>query len=85
MERLADAVVPFSFLLAGLVLLVTRNPMRAAGVLMVDYSCALKLATPLAILAAIREGAGRGCWSRAGASLRFWRRRMRWCSTRPER
>lgn len=40
MERLSDAVVPFTFLLAALVLLATRNPMRAAGVLMVDYSCA---------------------------------------------
>ena len=69
MERLADAVVPFSFLLAGLVLLVTRNPMRAAGVLMVDYSCALKLATPLAILAAIREGAGRGVLVKGGRFL----------------
>lgn len=68
MERLADAVVPFSFLLAGLVLLVTRNPMRAAGVLMVD-SCALKLATPLAILAAIREGAGRGVLVKGGRFL----------------
>ena len=69
MERLADAVVPFSFLLAGLVLLVTRNPMRATGVLMVDYSCALKLATPLAILAAIREGAGRGVLVKGGRFL----------------
>ena len=62
-------MVPFSFLLAGLVLLVTRNPMRAAGVLMVDYSCALKLATPLAILAAIREGAGRGVLVKGGRFL----------------
>lgn len=69
MEHLADAVVPFSFLLAGLVLLVTRNPMRAAGVLMVDYSCALKLATPLAILTAIREGAGRGVLVKGGRFL----------------
>lgn len=55
-ERLADAVVPFSFLLAGAVWLLTRNPTRAASVLMVDYSCALRLATPLAILSAMREG-----------------------------
>ena len=54
-ERLADAVVPFSFLLAGLVWLVTRNPARAASVLLVDYSCALKLSTPLAVLAAMKE------------------------------
>lgn len=69
MERLSDAVVPFTFLLAALVLLATRNPMRAAGVLMVDYSCALKLATPLAILTAIREGAGRGVLIKGGRFL----------------
>ena len=68
-ERLADAVVPFSFLLAGGVWMLTRNPMRAAGVLMVDYSCALKLATPLAILGAIKEGAGRGVLIKGGRFL----------------
>lgn len=55
-ERLADAVVPFSFLLAAAVWGITRNPARAASVLLVDYSCALRLATPLAILSAMREG-----------------------------
>ncbi len=68
-ERLADAVVPFSFLLAGLVWLVTRNPARAASVLLVDYSCALKLATPLAILAAMKEGVGRGVLVKGGRFL----------------
>lgn len=59
-ERLADAVVPFSFLLAGAVWLITRNPARAASVLLVDYSCALRLATPLAVLSAMRQAAGEG-------------------------
>lgn len=68
-ERLADSVVPFSFLLAGLVWLVTRNPARAAAVLLVDYSCALKLATPLAILAAMKEGAGQGVLVKGGRFL----------------
>ncbi len=68
-ERLADAVVPFSFLLAGAVWLLTRNPARAAAVLLVDYSCALRLATPLAILAAMREGAGRGVLVKGGKFL----------------
>lgn len=68
-ERLADAVVPFSFLLAGLVWFVTRNSARAAAVLLVDYSCALKLATPLAILAAMKEGAGRGVLVKGGRFL----------------
>ena len=55
-EKLADHAVPFTFALAGLVWLFTRNLTRAASVLLVDYSCALRLATPLAILAAMNEG-----------------------------
>lgn len=68
-ERLADAVVPFSFLLSGLVWLLTGNPARAAAVLLVDYSCALKLATPLAILAAMREGVRHGILVKGGRFL----------------
>ena len=49
-EHLADAIVPYNFLLAGLVWLFTRDLTRTASVLLVDYSCALRLATPLAIL-----------------------------------
>ncbi|MBQ8173128.1 MAG: heavy metal translocating P-type ATPase [Mailhella sp.] len=55
-EKLADRAVPFTFALAGLVLLLTRNLTRAASVLLVDYSCALRLATPLAILSSMNEG-----------------------------
>ncbi len=55
-EKLADRAVPFTFALAGLVFLLTRNLTRAASVLLVDYSCALRLATPLAILSAMNEG-----------------------------
>ena len=68
-ERLADAVVPFSFLLAGLVWLITRDPVRATGVLLVDYSCALKLATPLAILTAMKEGVKHGVVVKGGRFL----------------
>ena len=56
-EKLADMAVPFTFGLAGLVWLITRDFRRASSVLLVDYSCALKLATPLAVLASMREGA----------------------------
>jgi manganese/zinc-transporting P-type ATPase C len=56
-EKLADKVVPYSFLLSGLTYLFTRNPNRAAAVLLVDYSCAIKLSTPLAILAALAKAA----------------------------
>lgn len=56
-EALADTIVPYSFLLSALVLLFTRNLSRAASVLLVDYSCAIRLSTPLAVLTAMREGA----------------------------
>ncbi len=59
-QRFADAIVPFNFALAALVWLMTRDLTRTASVLLVDYSCALRLATPLAILSAMKEGAARG-------------------------
>ncbi|MBQ9406740.1 MAG: heavy metal translocating P-type ATPase [Desulfovibrio sp.] len=68
-ERLADMAVPFTFALAGLVWLVTRNFRRASSVLLVDYSCALKLATPLAVLSAMREGARHGIAIKGGRYL----------------
>ena len=68
-ERLADKAVPFTFLLSGLVWLLTRNAMRAASVLLVDYSCALKMATPLAILTAMREAAQQGVLIKGGRFL----------------
>ncbi|EGY25967.1 heavy metal translocating P-type ATPase family protein [Desulfovibrio sp. A2] len=65
-ERLADAIVPYSFLLAGGVWAVTRDVARAASVLLVDYSCAIRLATPLAILTGMREGAHHGVLIKGG-------------------
>lgn len=65
-ERLADAIVPYSFLLAGGVWAVTRDVARAASVLLVDYSCAIRLATPLAILTGMREGARHGVLIKGG-------------------
>ena len=56
-EVLADRVVPFSFLLSGLTLALTGNPSRAAAVLLVDYSCAIKLSTPLAVLSSLAKAA----------------------------
>ena len=53
-ERLADAIVPFSFAGALAVGLLTRNVTRALSVLMVDYSCAIKLSTPISIISAMR-------------------------------
>ncbi len=54
-EHLADKLVPYS--LGGTILtyLLTRNATKALSILMVDYSCALKLAMPISVLSAIRE------------------------------
>lgn len=65
----ADRIVPYHFLLAGLVWLVTRDFARMASVLMVDFSCALRLATPLAILTAMRTGTQRGVVVKGGKFL----------------
>ena len=54
-EHLADKLVPYTFIGTGLIWLFTRNVTKALSVLMVDFSCALKLSMPLAVLSAIRE------------------------------
>lgn len=54
-EHLADRLVPYTFGGAILTWLLTRNPSKAISVLLVDFSCALKLAMPIAVLSAIRE------------------------------
>ena len=56
--NLADKLVPYTFVGSLLSFVLTRNVARALSVLMVDFSCALKLAMPLAVLSAMRE-AGR--------------------------
>ena len=55
---LADKLVPYTFAGSLLGFVLTRSVTRALSVLMVDFSCALKLAMPLAVLSAMRE-AGR--------------------------
>ena len=56
--NLADKLVPYTFAGSLISFALTRNMARALSVLMVDFSCALKLAMPLAVLSAMRE-AGR--------------------------
>ena len=53
--NLADKLVPYTLAGSALVYLLTRNVTRALSVLMVDFSCALKLSMPLAVLSAMRE------------------------------
>jgi P-type E1-E2 ATPase len=54
-EHLADRLVPYTLLGTGATWLLTGNTTRALSVLMVDFSCALKLAMPISVLSAIRE------------------------------
>lgn len=54
-ENLADLLVPWSLGGTALTWMLTRNVNKALSILMVDFSCALKLAMPLAVLSAIRE------------------------------
>ncbi|MDR3355510.1 MAG: heavy metal translocating P-type ATPase [Synergistaceae bacterium] len=68
-EELADNIVPYSFMLAGLVYLVSGDIRKATSALLVDYSCAIKLSTPLAILSAMREGTRHGIVAKGGRIL----------------
>lgn len=54
-EHLADRLVPYTLLGTGLIYGLTRNATKALSVLMVDFSCALKLAMPITVLSAIKE------------------------------
>ena len=54
-EHLADRLVPYTLAGTALTYALTRNATKALSILMVDFSCALKLAMPISVLAAIRE------------------------------
>lgn len=54
-EHLADKLVPYTLAGTALTYLLTRNITKALSILMVDFSCALKLAMPISVLSAIRE------------------------------
>ena len=68
-SRLADRLVPYT--LGGTVLtyLVTRNVTKTLAVLMVDFSCALKLSMPIAVLSAMRESSGHNVSVKGGRFL----------------
>ena len=59
-EELANRIVPWNFLLAGLVALATRDIVRTSAALMVDYSCGLKLTGSIAVLSAMSQSAKAG-------------------------
>ncbi|MCR5687941.1 MAG: heavy metal translocating P-type ATPase [Lachnospiraceae bacterium] len=54
-ERLADRLVPYTLLAAAATWFISRNMTKAVSVLMVDYSCALKMSMPISVLSAIKE------------------------------
>ncbi|MDO4538776.1 MAG: HAD-IC family P-type ATPase, partial [Coriobacteriales bacterium] len=59
-EQLAARIVPWNFLLAGVVALVTRSIVKTSAALMVDYSCGLKLTGSIAVLSAMSQSARSG-------------------------
>ena len=68
-EHLADSIVPYSFLGFALTALLTGNMTRAVSVLMVDFSCAIKLSTPISVISAMREAAEHGTAVKGGKYL----------------
>lgn len=68
-ERLADEIVPISFGLFFLTWAISGNISRALSVLMVDFSCAIKLTTPIAVISALREGAQKNIVVKGGKYL----------------
>lgn len=68
-ENLAEKIVPFNFALAGITWLLTKNLTKTMSTLMVDYSCAMKLAAPIAVLSAMKEAASCGISVKGGKYL----------------
>ena len=68
-EKLADSIVPYSFIATALTYLITQNPTKALSVLMVDFSYAIKLTTPLSIISAMREASDNRMMIKGGKFL----------------
>lgn len=68
-EHLADSLVPYSLGGTALTYLLTRNVTKALSILMVDFSCALKLAMPVSVLSAIREASEHNITVKGGRYL----------------
>ncbi len=68
-EHLADRLVPYTLAGTGLVYLLTRNVTKALSVLMVDFSCALKLSMPISVLSGMREAQSHGITVKGGKFL----------------
>ena len=68
-ERLADNIVPYSLLTTALTYLLTRNTTKALAVLMVDFSCAIKLTTPISVISAMKEASDNRMMVKGGKHL----------------
>ncbi len=68
-EKLADAIVPYSLLTALGTYAFTQNVQKALSVLMVDYSCAIKLSSPICVISAMREAVGHNIMIKGGKHL----------------
>lgn len=68
-SHLADRLVPYTLAGTLLTYLITRNATRAISILMVDFSCALKLAMPISVLSAMREGRNHDIAAKGGRYL----------------
>ena len=68
-SRMADKLVPYTLGGTAATYLLTRNMTKTLAVLMVDFSCALKLAIPIAVLFAMRESSGHSISVKGGRFL----------------
>lgn len=68
-EKLADSIVPWNFGVTALTYLLTRDTSKATAALTVDYSCAIKLATPTTVISAMREASEREIVVKGGRYL----------------
>lgn len=68
-EHLADKLVKYNFILSLITFLFTRKITKVMTTLMVDYSCAMKLAAPIAVLSAMKESAKHGILVKGGKFL----------------
>lgn len=68
-EHLADALVPYSFIGFFGLLAITRNLTRASSILLVDYSCAVKLSTSITVISAMQEAANHAIMIKGGKYL----------------
>ena len=71
-ERLSDSIVPYNFLGFFIVYFFTRNISKALSLLMVNFSCAIKLSTPISIISALKEAADKSITIKGGKFLELY-------------